>query len=83
MLHDKWYVDEIYDRAVVRPLVALSGIFYRWFDRAVIDRVVDGFGRTAQGVGLFAGRTQTGQLNTYAFVIVVGVLVVLGSFVAF
>jgi NADH-quinone oxidoreductase subunit L len=83
VLHDKWYVDEIYDRAVVRPLVALSGIFYRWFDRAVIDRVVDGFGRTAQGVGLFAGRTQTGQLNTYAFVIVVGVLVVLGSFVAF
>jgi hypothetical protein len=31
---------------------------------------------------MLAGRTQTGLLNTYAFVIIVGVLVVLGSFVA-
>jgi len=32
--------------------------------------------------GIAFGRLQTGQLNTYAFVLVVGVLIVLGSFVA-
>ena len=51
-------------------------------DRGVIDGIVDGTGRLAQGVGLLAGRVQTGQLNTYAFVILVGVLAVLGAYVA-
>ncbi|HEX2078332.1 MAG TPA: NADH-quinone oxidoreductase subunit L [Longimicrobium sp.] len=80
-LYNKWYVDELYDRIVVRPVNALSRA--QWgFDR-VLDATVDLFGRTAQALGLYAGRLQTGHVNTYAFVLVVGVLVVLGSFVAF
>ena len=80
-LYNKWYVDEIYDRVVVRPVNALSR--GQWgFDR-VIDGTVDFFGRMAQALGLWTGRAQTGQLNTYAFLLVVGALVVLGSFVAF
>jgi NADH-quinone oxidoreductase subunit L len=80
-LYNKWFVDELYDLAVVRPVNAASRA--QWgFDR-IIDGTVDFFGRMAQALGLWAGRAQTGQLNTYAFVLVVGVLVVLGSFVAF
>jgi NADH-quinone oxidoreductase subunit L len=80
-LYNKWYVDEIYDRVVVRPVRALSNA--EWgFDR-VIDGTVDFFGRMAQALGLWIGRAQTGYVNTYAFVLILGVLVVLGSFVAF
>jgi NADH-quinone oxidoreductase subunit L len=80
-LYNKWYVDEIYDFVVVRPVNALSR--GQWgFDR-IIDGTVDFFGRMAQALGLWTGRAQTGQLNTYAFLLVVGALVVLGSFVAF
>jgi NADH-quinone oxidoreductase subunit L len=43
---------------------------------------VDGAGRLAQAVGLVFVRVQTGHVNTYAFVILVGVLAVLGAFVA-
>jgi NADH-quinone oxidoreductase subunit L len=39
-------------------------------------------GRGALLLGVVAGRVQTGQLNTYAFVVVVGVIVVLGAVVA-
>jgi NADH-quinone oxidoreductase subunit L len=80
-LYNKWYVDELYDLVVVRPV----GWFSRaqWgFDR-VIDGTVDFFGRMAQALGLWVGRAQTGYVNTYAFVLILGVLVVLGSFVAF
>ncbi|HEU0299204.1 MAG TPA: proton-conducting transporter membrane subunit, partial [Longimicrobium sp.] len=81
LLYNKWYVDELYDLVVVRPVNALSRA--QWgFDR-VLDATVDLFGRTAQALGLYAGRLQTGHVNTYAFVLIVGVLVVLGSFVAF
>jgi NADH-quinone oxidoreductase subunit L len=81
-LYNKWYVDEVYNATVVRPVGALSRAFYSVVDRGVIDGIVDGAGRLAQGVGLLVVRMQTGQINTYAFVILVGVLAVLGAFVA-
>ncbi|HVH12753.1 MAG TPA: NADH-quinone oxidoreductase subunit L [Longimicrobium sp.] len=80
-LYNKWYVDELYDRTVVRPIGFLSRA--QWaFDR-LLDGTVDFFGRMAQTLGLWFGRAQTGVVNTYAFVLIVGVLLVLGSFVAF
>ncbi|HEY0022500.1 MAG TPA: NADH-quinone oxidoreductase subunit L [Longimicrobium sp.] len=79
-LYNKWYVDEFYDRTVVKPVNFLSRL--QWgFDRG-IDGMVDMFGRMAQALGLWMGRAQTGYVNTYAFVLIVGVLVVLGSFMA-
>jgi NADH-quinone oxidoreductase subunit L len=80
-LYNKWYVDEAYDAAVVRPVQGLSRGFAR-FDMGVVDWLVDLFGRLSQMFGIAFGRLQTGQLNTYAFMLVVGVLIVLGSFVA-
>ena len=82
LLYHKWYVDELYDTLVVRPVYTLSRGFDTVVDRGLIDGIVDGSGRLAQGVGLMFGRIQTGQLNTYAFMIVVGVIAVLGAFVA-
>ena len=67
---------------VVRPIQWLSRFFAR-FDMGVIDGLVDLSGRVTQALGLAVGRLQTGQLNTYAFALVVGVIIVLGSFVAF
>ena len=81
VLYNKYWIDELYDAVVVRPVKLASWVFYRVFDRGIIDGIVDGGARMLQGVGLFAGtRIQTGQTNTYAFVIIVGVLVVLGAF---
>jgi NADH-quinone oxidoreductase subunit L len=80
-LYNKWYVDEAYDAAVVRPVQGLSRGFAR-FDMGVVDWLVDLFGRLSQMFGIAFGRLQTGQVNTYAFVLVVGVLLVLGTFVA-
>jgi len=80
-LYNKWYVDELYDRVVVRPVDRLSRV--QWgLDRA-LDATVDFFGRMSQTLGLWFGRLQTGYVNTYAFVLIVGALVLLGSFVAF
>jgi NADH-quinone oxidoreductase subunit L len=80
-LYNKWYVDELYDAVVLRNVGRLSRLQYA-FDRA-LDALVDFFGRAAQTLGLWAGSLQTGYVNTYAFVLIVGALVLLGSFVAF
>jgi NADH-quinone oxidoreductase subunit L len=84
VLYHKWYVDELYGALVVRPVRALSNAFYAVVDRGTIDGIVDDvFGYGSVVVGLVTGRIQSGQLNTYAFMIVLGVLAVLGAFLVY
>ncbi|MBW3555168.1 MAG: NADH-quinone oxidoreductase subunit L, partial [Gemmatimonadetes bacterium] len=78
VLYDKWYVDEAYDRAIVRPVLRTSRALWRYFDLGVIDRTVNGAGSIARGLGWVGSRLQTGGLNAYAFAIVVGALILLG-----
>ena len=78
-LYNKWYIDEIYDRFILGPIRAVAR-FFAGVDRGFIDGLVDLTGRVSQALGLVLGRLQTGQTNTYAFVLVVGVLLLLGAF---
>jgi NADH-quinone oxidoreductase subunit L len=78
VLHDKWYVDELYDRAIVRPVVATSRFAWRWVDAFFIDGLVNAVGRMARAFGWIGSLFQTGQVTTYAFVLTLGALAVLG-----
>jgi NADH-quinone oxidoreductase subunit L len=78
VLHNKWYVDEIYDAIIVQPILAASRALWRFVDVGIIDRTVNGVGHVSRAVGWFGSRLQSGQINTYAFILVIGVLVILG-----
>ncbi|HEX6939765.1 MAG TPA: NADH-quinone oxidoreductase subunit L [Longimicrobiales bacterium] len=82
VLYHKWYVDEVYDAVVVRPVVAGSRALWRFVDQRIIDGAVNGLGLASRGLGWVGSRFQTGQVNTYAFAVAIGVLILLG-FVAF
>lgn len=82
VLYDKWYVDELYDRVIVRPLAAVSRFFWKVVDSVVIDGAVNLAGGVARATGWVASLFQTGNVNTYAFVITLGVLAILGAVVA-
>ncbi|MCZ6792702.1 MAG: NADH-quinone oxidoreductase subunit L [Planctomycetota bacterium] len=74
----KFYVDELYDRAVVRPLYALAEILYYIVDRILIDFVlVGGAGALVRVVGGLFRRAQTGRLPTYAMWFLCGVIALL------
>jgi NADH-quinone oxidoreductase subunit L len=79
ILLKKWYVDEIYDGLVVRPLVWVSDrVLWKRVDDGLIDAVgVNGSARVARGVGAIGSWLQTGQVGTYVFFFVVGVLLLL------
>ncbi len=78
VLYNKWYVDEFYDRVIVEPILRTSRFFWKVIDAGIIDGVVNGVGWTARGVGFVISMFQTGSVNTYAFILTVGVLVILG-----
>jgi NADH-quinone oxidoreductase subunit L len=77
VLYNKWYVDEIYDAAVIRPVVTGSRALWRYVDDGIIDRTVNGVGAVARGLGWIGSRLQTGNLNAYALAIVAGALLIL------
>ncbi len=77
ILYNKWYVDELYDRIVVRPLQALSRFSWRVVDAGIIDGFVNLVGNGVRAVGWVGSLAQTGQVTTYAFFLTVGVLVIL------
>ena len=83
VLANKYYVDEIYDDAVVEPTVAVSrSLLWQGVDNGLIDGVMVNFfgGTIPRFVGWIGSQLQSGQVGTYAWVLVVGVLLVLGAF---
>lgn len=82
VLLDKYYVDEAYDRAIVRPTYAVSRSFlWKFFDSGVIDGVfVNGIAKLTRGFGWIGSKLQTGSVGIYAWVLVAGVLAVIGAF---
>ncbi len=74
VLYHKYYVDEIYQSLIVRPLVATSRFFlWRFFDQGVIDgAAVNGSAGLARGIGWLGSRLQSGQLGLYVIVFVIG-----------
>jgi NADH-quinone oxidoreductase subunit L len=83
LLAEKYRVDEIYDALIVRPVVWLSRmVLWKGVDQGVIDSAgVNGSAVVARTVGWLGTRLQTGQLGTYVFFFVIGVVVILGVMV--
>jgi len=79
VLRNKWYVDEIYDALIVRPLVWLSReVLWKQVDQRAIDgAAVNGAARGVRAVGWANRWLQTGQVGMYVAAFVVGVLLLL------
>jgi NADH-quinone oxidoreductase subunit L len=73
LVFNKYFVDEIYGAAVIRPVIATSRVFlWRFFDAGVIDGIVNGVGARARGIGGVLRRAQSGSIRSYAAWVVIG-----------
>ncbi len=79
VLHDKWYFDEAYEAVIVQPLLRLSRWCWRFIDTVIIDGFVNATAQFTRLAGWVMSLFQTGQVNMYAFVLTVGVLLILGT----
>lgn len=76
---NKYYVDELYQAVIVKPLVWVSRqVLWPIVDSGIIDGAVNGAGRLVQLGSQGLGRLQTGEINAYAFSVVLGSVAVLG-----
>ena len=67
VVYNKYFVDEIYNAAVVKPLVAGSRVvLWRGVDAGLIDGMANGIGSRSQGFGSVLRLLQSGNIRSYA-----------------
>lgn len=77
LLQNKYYVDEMYEAAITRPLSALSGLGNRIIDNKIIDGAVYFTGKCVTWAGTTLRYIQTGQTGLYIFLMVVSMVLIL------
>ena len=73
----KWYVDEAYDRTVVRPMFFVADELWKKVDVAVIDGTVNGVAHAVAWSGWLLRLVQSGQIQHYALGMALGAVVFL------
>jgi NADH-quinone oxidoreductase subunit L len=74
VLENKWYVDELYDNVIVRPVNRLGMVSNKYFERLGIDAIVNGVGRLVNYGGRQMRWLQSGQVGSYVLLMVVSML---------
>jgi NADH-quinone oxidoreductase subunit L len=75
LLSGKYYVDELYEAVLGRPLHWISDrVFLVLGDRALIDGSLHGLAATAQRAAGRLSRVETGNLQTYVLLVVLGLV---------
>lgn len=75
VLADKWYIDELYDTIIVKPLNALAGFFKSVVERSFIDGIVNGVGRFVNYSSRQLRLLQSGQVGNYILFMVLSITV--------
>ncbi|MCL5035239.1 MAG: NADH-quinone oxidoreductase subunit L [Bacteroidetes bacterium] len=76
---NKYYIDEIYQAVIVKPIVYVSDR-YLWHgvDEMLIDGSVNGTGKTVRFLGRVIRKIQTGFVQNYALTFVIGIIIIIG-----
>jgi NADH-quinone oxidoreductase subunit L len=74
-LYNKYYVDEFYEKVVLKPIMAVSDTFlYRFTDAKVIDGAVNGTAKIISFASKYARQFQTGITQFYAVVMMIAIV---------
>ncbi|MGI4735669.1 MAG: NADH-quinone oxidoreductase subunit L [Janthinobacterium lividum] len=78
LVYHKYYIDELYNTLFVKPIMALSSGLYKFVENGVIDPIANGFGRATLAGGQLLRFVQTGSVETYLLLMVIGIVLILG-----
>jgi NADH-quinone oxidoreductase subunit L len=81
VLVNKYWVDECYGAAVVRPVVNGAVFFWKIIDTLLIDGLVNGTAVMVGDISKISRKVQTGYLREYLAAFLIGVVVIIGLLV--
>jgi len=78
---NKWYVDELYEKLILRPTIYLGKGFWKSIDKDLIDNLgPDGISRVIQSFSLVVSRLQSGYLYHYVLSVVIGLTLLISLY---
>jgi NADH-quinone oxidoreductase subunit L len=77
LMYRKFYIDELYNVVIERPIACLSTFFHNVIEVKVIDWFVDLIGALVVHSGLIIRKIQTGNIGTYLFIMVFSIVAIL------
>jgi NADH-quinone oxidoreductase subunit L len=78
LVYNKYFVDEIYDAAVVKPVVEGSrAVLWKGMDVGLVDGIVNGVGARARNAGAVLRLMQSGNIRSYATWVLFGSVLVI------
>ncbi len=78
LFRERFYIDALYDKIVVKGLQNGSAAVVHFFDEFVVNGlIVGGASRLAESFGMLFRRVQSGNLQGYAFTFGIGVILVI------
>lgn len=80
ILLNKYYVDELYAKIIVNPLLSLALWCWRFFDAKIIDGAANGSAFLTGWISAVIRRLHTGYVRNYALSLVLGVVIILAYF---
>ena len=80
LLVNKYYVDDLYDAALIRPARRLAGFLAHSIDREVIDGAIDGGAHQIGRLGSRLGQLESGYIPHYALAMFLGTIALVAYF---
>jgi NADH-quinone oxidoreductase subunit L len=77
VLYKKYYIDELYDSIIVKPLNWISSVFDSIIERLGIDQIVNLFGSATVNGSKGLRLLQDGRIGFYIFMMVIGIVLIL------
>ncbi len=81
LLKDKFYVDELYNAIIVKPIFSISKMVMSFFEEKVIHQITNGSGQLTLFLSGAIRKTQNGFISYYLFAMALGVLGILTIFI--
>jgi NADH-quinone oxidoreductase subunit L len=77
VIYNKFYIDELYDVVIVKPITVIGNFCFQVVEFLVIDLIVEGVGRIVAYASTEFRRIQTGNVGYYIFIMVISIAVIL------
>ncbi|MGV3708086.1 MAG: NADH-quinone oxidoreductase subunit L [Gemmatimonas sp.] len=75
LLSGKYFIDELYEATLGKPLVWLSeNVFLKLGDRTLLDGTLNGIGSLGRAASGALGRVQNGSLHVYMLFVMIGIV---------
>jgi NADH-quinone oxidoreductase subunit L len=77
LVYKKYWVDELYENVITKPLNAISEGLHKLVDNQIVDGIVNGIGTLVKWISQTIRLAQTGNIGFYVFVMVISIVLIL------